>query len=89
MSYSKDRKGNPIEQPRTYNERARLASLCIKDAGITVPMLVDRVDNSVWQEFGPAPNLAYLIGTDKKVVAAQQWYNTSEMELDIKRYLGE
>jgi hypothetical protein len=86
-SYSQDTEGNPVGQPGTYDERAGLASMCAKDAGITALVLVDEMDNPVWQTYGPAPNLAYLIGTDRKVIEAQTWYDVSEMEASIESYL--
>ncbi len=63
----------------------QLAKKLIEDAGITVPVLIDKVDNTLWNTYGPAPNLAYLIGKDQKVIIAQQWYNSREMETAISR----
>lgn len=80
---SQDKQGNPIKQPMSYSERVKLAQLLIKDDGIAVPILVDKMNNVVWQTYGPAPNLAYLIGTDKKVIVAQEWYSAREMESAI------
>lgn len=55
---------------------------------ITVPVLVDEMDNPLWCTYGPAPNIAYLIGTDGKIVTKQDWYNPEEMESAILAYLG-
>ena len=88
-STSWDLQGNPVAQPETYEERAGLASQCADDAAITAQILVDEMDNSVWETYGPAPNLAYLIGTNGQVVEAQDWYVTSRMEPAILSYLGQ
>ncbi|MEE8419533.1 MAG: hypothetical protein V3S02_05415 [Dehalococcoidales bacterium] len=50
-------------------------------------MLVDEIDNPVWCTYGPAPNIAYLIGTDGIIVTSQQWYDPGAMENAIQDYL--
>ena len=88
LSYSHDTEGNPVSQPQTYEERVRLASMCAEDAGITALVLVDEIFNPIWRIYGPAPNLAYLIGTDGKIIEAQLWYNVGKMESAIEQYIN-
>ncbi len=88
-SNSIDKDGNKIKQPETYEEREVLAKLFISDDGTKVPVIIDGMDNKVWNEFGPAPNLAYLIGKDKKVIKAQTWYDAESMESAINETLNE
>ena len=87
--YSNDKEGNPVGQPLTYEERVELARKTAVEAGINVPLLVDEMDNPVWCTYGPAPNIAYLIGTDGKIIAKQGWYDPKLMEQAITSYLGE
>ena len=54
---------------------------------ITVSVLVDEMDNPLWCTYGPAPNNAYLIGTDGTIIAKQGWYQPDEMESAILAYL--
>ena len=79
--------GNPVIQPETYEDRVRLAVQCARDANMTALVLVDEMDNPIWSTYGPAPNLAYLIGTDGKVAEAQLWYDAGKMGAAIARYL--
>lgn len=51
-------------------------------------MLVDEIDNPLWCTYGPAPNIAYLIGTDGTVIAKQGWYEPAKMETAILAYLN-
>jgi len=81
--------GNPIYEPRTYDERVELARKAVAAEGIIVPVLVDEMDNAVWLTYGPAPNIAYLIGTNGKIVKKQGWYQPQEMEADIVDYLAQ
>jgi hypothetical protein len=82
-TYSVDLQGSPIYQPATYQERLLLARKTVAEAGLTVPVLVDEMDNPVWCTYGAAPNAAYLIGTDGSILAAQRWYEPRAMESAI------
>ncbi len=59
----------------------------IQELGITVPVLIDEMDNPLWCTYGPAPNIAYLIGTDGIVIEQQQWYQVQAMESAMNQYL--
>ena len=80
--------GDPLAQPVTYRERVKLASRMIAEEGITVPVLVDEMDNPVWCTYGPAPDIAYLIGTDGRIIEKQGWYQPQLMETAIVDYLA-
>lgn len=51
-----------------------------------MPVLVDEMDNPLWCTYGPAPDIAYLIGTDGKIVEKQGWYDPEQMESAILAY---
>ncbi len=55
--------------------------------GITVTVLVDEMDNPVRCTYGPAPNNAYFIGTNGKIIAKQGWYDPKQMEAAILEYI--
>ena len=76
-------------QPDTYEERLALARQVVEDEHITVPMLVDGMDNAVWCTYGPAPNIAYLIGRDGTIVTRQDWYVPSAMADAVAGLLGD
>jgi len=87
-SYSTDEEGNPVYQPMTYEERLELARKTAADEKIDMPVLVDEIDNPVWCTYGPAPNIAYLIGTEGRIITKQGWYNPEQMESAIQAYIG-
>ena len=64
-----------------------MARKTVAAEGITVPVLVDEMDNPLRNTYGPAPNNAYLIGTNGRIVTKQGWYQPDQMEVDIDRYL--
>ena len=88
-SYSTDTEGQPVLQPGTYQERIELARQTAEDEGIKTTMLVDEMDNPIWCTYGPAPNIAYLIGTDGKIETRQDWYDPVDMETAILDYLNQ
>ena len=63
-----------------------MAQRTILDQDIDAAVLVDEIDNPVWCTYGPAPNIAYLIGEDGKIVAKQGWFDGVQMELSILAY---
>ncbi|UCC77849.1 MAG: hypothetical protein JSW37_05645 [Anaerolineales bacterium] len=88
LAFSYDAEGNAIEQPETYLERVALAAKTIAEAGITMLVLVDEIDDPVWCTYGRRPNNAYFIGTDGRIVLKQDWNSVAEVEDAILRYLG-
>ena len=86
-SASTDCEGNPVTQPQTYQERVSLALQMINELKITVPVLIDKIDNPLWSTYGPAPNIAYLISTDGIVIEKQNWYQPAEMKHIIEQHL--
>jgi len=86
-SASTDTEGNPRTQPTTYQERLALASEMIQEIEITMPVLIDEIDNPVWCTYGPAPDIAYLIDRNGIIVEKQGWYQPDLMETVIDKYL--
>jgi len=87
-SYSKDKEGDVVGQPLTYEERVELARKTAAEEGINVSLLVDEIDNPVWCTYGPAPDIAYLVGTNGKIIVKQGWYDPVKMENAILTYLS-
>ncbi len=69
-----------VPQPSSYDERANLVSQCRQALHITVPTLIDDMDNAVWAEYGKAPNAAYLIDSSGKVQLRQGWFEPASFE---------
>jgi len=78
-----------VHQPATYQERAQLAGRCQAALGSRVPVLVDGMDNAVWQAYGSAPNAAYLIDSAGMVQARQDWLEPVLLEREIVEVVQE
>ena len=62
-----DRLGVTVRQPRTYLERDGVAQTCRKSMGISFPMLVDTIDDTVNNRYSGLPSRLYLIDRLGKV----------------------
>jgi hypothetical protein len=87
MRASWDAAGNPLGQPAAYAARVAMARQCASELGVSIPVLVDGMDNAVWCAYGGAPNNAYFIEQDGRISAKHGWYQPAGMELTILNYL--
>ncbi len=78
-----------VDQPANYKARARLASRCQAALDSHIPVLVDGMDDAVWQAYGSAPNAAYLIDSAGIVQARQDWLEPALLERKIVEVLQE
>ncbi len=72
-----------VEQPKTETERQSLAKQAASTLNITVPILIDEMDNAVAQAYGLAPNGAVVIGRDGAVVARQHWFEPMSLRQQL------
>ena len=69
-----------FRKPKSYEERVALAFRSQRDLHSSVPILVDGMDDAVWEEYGSAPNAAFLVGYDGTVVFRQDWFDPLGLE---------
>ena len=65
---SNDRAGIEIAQPKSALERAAVAARCCQALHMTVPLVVDSIDDRVGHLYSGMPDRLYLIGRDGRVV---------------------
>jgi hypothetical protein len=56
-----------VENPDTEEQRHAVAKLCVDDLGLTLPTVVDGMDNSTNLAYGAWPDRLYVIGADGRV----------------------
>lgn len=78
------------QQPTTYGERKAIVQDMLDDLSIDLPVYIDGPCNAWWDFYGPAPNIAYIIGTDGRIAVKHPWYNVhpNDIECDIRAFLG-
>lgn len=56
-----------VKQPRTLEERSKVAERCSAVLNIDTPMVVDTIDNRIAQTYQAMPDRLYVIGRDGRV----------------------
>ncbi|MBI5876639.1 MAG: hypothetical protein HZB53_03235 [Chloroflexi bacterium] len=64
---SNEEAGICIRQHTTFAERMAAARLCAERLGLTIPTLVDAMDNAASERFAAWPERIYIIGTDGRI----------------------
>lgn len=57
-----------FRQHQSYEEREAVANTCSIDLKISLPILIEEMDNSIDEAYGAAPERLYLVGSDGNVV---------------------
>jgi hypothetical protein len=78
-------------QPTTLEERTEVASACALRLDLTMPMLIDDLDNSTDSKYYALPDRLYLVGRDGRVVYRGMpgpfGFSAAELEKAIEHYL--
>jgi len=77
-----------VTQPQKYEERVKLAAQCRAALSLDIVIAIDDMDNQVWVAYGSAPNAAYLIDKDGRVVARHGSFHPPTFEQSIKHCLS-
>ena len=78
-----------LRQRQDIHEREGAAQACSIDLHISIPTLVEEMDNVIDEAYGPAPERLYLIGKDGNVLyhggAGPHLFDLEELEEAIQR----
>jgi hypothetical protein len=55
------------QQHQNYAERESVATTCSLDLNVSIPIVVEEMDNVIDEAYGAAPERLYLIGRDGRV----------------------
>jgi hypothetical protein len=64
---SNDRAGITVAQPKSNRERTDVAARCCQALKMTIPLLVDKIDDRVGHLYSGMPDRLYLIDRDGRV----------------------
>ena len=80
-------------QPMTLEERTEVASACALRLDLSIPMLIDDLDDSTDRQYYALPDRLYLIGRDGRIVyrglPGPFGFIVAELEKAIEGYLAE
>jgi hypothetical protein len=63
----KNEEGTPINQPADTQQRVAVASQCSKKLEISMPLLVDEIDDRVGRAYSGMPDRLYIIDREGRV----------------------
>jgi Iodothyronine deiodinase len=64
---SNDKAGVVVAQPKTEEERSRVASTCCSVLKMTMPLLVDSIDDRVGHAYSGMPDRLYVIDISGRI----------------------
>ena len=79
--------GNYV-QPFTLDERLAHARQAEKQFGVTIPWLVDAMDNRLKHALGDRPNSEFILDTQGKVVRKRAWSYPAQVRKDLEELVG-
>jgi hypothetical protein len=65
---SNDQANVKVKQPTSARERTDVAKTCCTSLGITMPMVVDEMDDRVGHAYSGMPDRLYVLDADGRVV---------------------
>ena len=74
--------------PVLYGDRRALCKAFTDQHDLdAMTVLIDNPANEFWKHYGQAPNMAFLIAPDRKIIASQLWFNRTAMVKYINNLL--
>lgn len=64
---SNDRSGVVLPQPRTYDDRVKIATTCARHLDLSFPLVIDTIDDGVGAYYSGMPSRLYLIDRSGKI----------------------
>lgn len=78
-------------QPKTFDDRTAVADACALRLELSIPTLIDDMENSTDQKYYALPDRLYLIGRDGRIAyrgAPGPWgFVAADLEKAIQSYL--
>ncbi len=80
-----------FRQHQSFEEREEVAQTCSLDLHISIPVLIEEMDNIIDEAYGAAPERLYLVGADGNVTyqggAGPHFFDLDEWEQAIEACL--
>jgi hypothetical protein len=81
-----------VDEPQTFSERLGVADTCREDLGLTLPMLVDDMENSTDAKYSAKPDRLFLVDTQGPIAyrgdRGPRGFKPAELEAAIKSLLA-
>ena len=84
-----DRDGIEVEAPETLEEREKIAARCTAKLKLTIPVVIDGMDDAVEKVYAGWPDRIYIVGKDGKIAykgkPGPRGFNPKEAEAALKK----
>ena len=91
--HSNRKEGIVFQQPRNKQQRIEIAGACQLGLDLTIPLLIDNMDNAVEQAYAAWPDRLYIVAADGRIAykggMGPQGFKPREMEKALKNLLKE
>lgn len=81
-----------VKQPETHLQRFQVANSCVTDLEISIPCLIDSMDNATMEAYNALPDRLYLVGKDGRIAFKGRHgpfgFEPAELETAIERELA-
>ena len=81
-----------IKDPTTIFERFQVANTCVTDLKVSIPCLIDDMENTAARAYKGWPDRLYIVGKDGKIAyqggPGPAGFEPSDMEVALKAELG-
>lgn len=81
--------GVRVREPATAEEREELARFSHEKLKLLAPMVVDGMDNEVWETYGGASSPGFVIDQEGRVALRQVWVDPKEIRQVLRKLLNE
>ena len=82
-----------VQQPWTYDQRLDVAKTMCSTLEISLPTLIDGIDNKVGSDYAGMPDRLYLVGRDGRIsykgARGPSGFRPAELEAAIQKELGD
>ncbi|MGB7343435.1 MAG: hypothetical protein WBD20_04440 [Pirellulaceae bacterium] len=79
---------NDFVRPTNLEERLMHVEIAKKSLGVTIPWIVDTMDNQLKHAMGDRPNSEFIIGPDNTIVRMRDWSSADAIRADLDELVG-
>ncbi len=72
------------EDPKTYDDRSKVAKGCASELKLTMPVLVDDMKDTVSKAYNADPDRLFIIGADAKKILKEE-FKKRKLACGVKR----
>jgi len=92
QSQANVREGILIEQPKSFDDRLKVATEMCSKLEIDIPAVIDGIDDKVNKDYSALPDRLYLVGKDGKIAykgeRGPRGFMPEELQTAIEKALG-